>query len=128
MIKLIFTIVLLQFQFMVFGQVASDSIKAERIDSSEINGAFGKDRVYYKFKKNKTCKLIFVAPRRWVSKGTWELSHDTIICAFDHVKATGQVDTKPSVYKFIVCKRDLYLLREENGAITPVIIPKASGI
>lgn len=129
MTRIIFTLALLHLQLIAFGQAASDTIKAEHINPSQLIGTYGQDRMFYKLKKNKTCKMIWAAPRIRVHKGTWELHNDTLICTFDHVNTVGQgenevLKNKPLIDKFIVCKNNLYYLEPKDGKLTPVLVGK----
>jgi len=129
MTRIIFALVLLHFQLVLFGQDSSDIVKAEHLNPSQLIGTCGQDRVYYTFKKNKTCKMTLVAPRNLVYKGTWELHNDTLICTFDHVNTIGQGDNKtlengPRVDKFIVYRKSLYYLEPKDGKLTPVFVSK----
>jgi len=60
----------MQFEIIVFGQGITDTFRAESINPTKITETFGGNRVYYTFKKNKKCKLRFVAPRSIIYKGS----------------------------------------------------------
>ena len=113
----------------IHGQGVSDTIRAEQISAVSIVGTYGGDRLYYKFRANKKCKLSFVAPRPLVYRGVWEIRNDTLFCTFSRVNTIGQGDNcnlknKPMIEKFIIYKGKLYNIREENGQRNIALVPK----
>ncbi|PCJ62704.1 MAG: hypothetical protein COA58_16880 [Bacteroidetes bacterium] len=126
---IIISTILLFFANRIYGLGVSDTIRAEQFSPTRIVGTYGGDRVYYKFKANKKCKLRYVAPRSLVYCGEWEILNDTLICTFNRVNTIGQGDNdklqnNPIVEKFIIYTGKLYNIRKENGQISLMLVPK----
>lgn len=125
---IIILIMLLLSAHSIVGQGVSDTIRADQISAVNIVGQYGVDRIYYKFRANKKCKLRFVAPRSLVYRGVWEIQNDTLICTFNRVniiaKDNGNLKNKLMIEKFIICKGKLYSIGEENGQRNLALLQK----
>ena len=60
-----------------------------------------------------------VAPRPFVSKGTWEIHNDTLICYETHRNTNlnnegKKIKGKPVVFKFIIAGGKMYSIVDEK--------------